>query len=133
HREAAAIFLGAAARRFGRGRRTRRTGAGTPWRARTLVLLDLRNDVAQVDRRGAELQAGGGGGFRLFLVVAESLLGFLLGLALGFLVVTAAIVLVALARLGGLALGALDRVARVAAERLRLGDATLLGLANLGA
>src|SRR5947207_1694952 len=60
---------------------------------------------------------------RLGLVLAaEPLLGFLLGLALGFIVVSPAIVLLALARLGGLALGALDRFAHLTDLCLLLGD-----------
>ena len=68
----------------------------------------------------------------LFFLAAEALLGDLVGLALGLLVVAAAILLGALARFGGLALGAFDRVALGADLRLFLGDLAFLGLAHLG-
>src|SRR5436190_2246462 len=66
-----------------------------------------------------------------FFFAAEALLGDFVGPALGFLVVTAALVLSALARLGGLALGALDCVALLTDLRLFLGDLAFFGLAHL--
>ena len=53
-----------------------------------------------------------------------------LGLALGFLVVFAALLLLALARFGGLALGTLDRFAARAPAGLFLGNLALFGFAD---
>src|SRR3981189_769578 len=98
------LFCGPA--RGGCGAGAARARAPPPaGRARRVVVLDLGLDVAQVDRNGG----GGSGRLGLRLVVAEALLGFLLGLALGLVVVTAAIFLIALARFGALPLGPLDR------------------------
>src|SRR6185436_19202883 len=69
---------------------------------------------------------------RLGLVLAEALLGFLLGPFLGLFVVLAAALFVALARLGSIALGALARVAFEAPARLFLGDLALFGLSYTG-
>ena len=66
----------------------------------------------------------------LDLVVAETLLGDFAGLALGFLVVLAALVFLALARFGGFALGLVDHFAALPAARLFLGDLALFGFAH---
>ena len=66
-------------------------------------------------------------------LAAEALLGDLVGLALGFFVVLAALVFVALARFGGFALGRVDLLRGCCADaRLFLGDLALLGLAQAG-
>src|SRR3981081_2666889 len=119
----ARVGFGAVAGRAGPPPRRggRRGAAAAAGRARRVVVLDLGLDVAQVDRNGG----GGGGRLGLRLVVAEPLLGFLLGLPVGLGGGAAAVFLVALARFGALALGALDRVALVAAARLDFGDAAL--------
>src|SRR5262249_21317458 len=67
-------------------------------------------------------------GLGLRFVLAEPLLGLLLGFAFGFFFVAAPIFLLALARLGSFALGALATLAVGATTRLLLGDAALLGL-----
>src|SRR5262249_15266451 len=113
--EAAAALLGPGAGRLGGGRGTRGTGTATRG-SRRFFLLGLERCRAR---------AGGGA---LFLL-AEALLGFQLGLALGFLVVAAAILLLALARLGGLALDLFAALAVGAAPRLVLGDTAFLGFA----
>ncbi len=68
----------------------------------------------------------------LRLVVAEALLGFLLGLLLRLVVVTAALVLGLLAGLGGFAFGLLDAFAAGAARGFLFGDPALFDFANLG-
>src|SRR5215203_1342084 len=64
--------------------------------------------------------------------LAETLLGDLVGLALGLVVVTAAIVFLALAGFGSLTLDALDRVALGADLRVFLGDLAFFGLPQAG-
>src|SRR5450631_3989919 len=63
-------------------------------------------------------------------IVAETLLCDFAGLALGFLVVLAALVFLALARIGGFALGLVDDFAALATARLFLGDLALFGVAR---
>ena len=114
----------AGARRLRRRRRTR-GAAPAPRRTRTaLVFVGFERERARARPR---LQP------RLRFVAAEPLLGDLVGLALGFFVVPAALFFVALARFGGLALGALDapRAAR-GCLRLFLGDLAFFGLAHAG-
>lgn len=127
------LFLGGVAGRLRRRRRTGRAGAATH-KTRRFFLVRLQHRGAGVDGgRGRGGRGGNGRGLRLRgLVVAEALLGLLLGLALGFLVVAAALFLVALARFRRLALDPLGRFALVAAARLFLGDLALFRLAHLG-
>src|SRR5579883_2551541 len=108
--------------------------ARAPRRARTLVVVGLGNDLAQVEGRARGLRPGGrGGGLGLRLAVAEALRRLPLGALFRLLLVAAAILLLALARFGGLALALLDGLPFAAAGLLCLGDAAFLGLAYLGA
>src|SRR5262249_60656991 len=92
------------------GRRSRPGGPrAATCRSRRLLLLGLLNDTARTDRR----DRGSGrlcSGLWLGFVIAETLLGLGLCLALRLLVVAATLVLFALSRLGRLLLGALGRL-----------------------
>ena len=119
--EPAAPLLRAGTGRLGGGGGAR--GAGTAARgSRRLFLLRLDGRAARAGRQCGPL------GF----ILAEALLGLLLGLALGLLFVAAAILLLALARLRGVALQPLAALAVGPAPRFLLGDAALLGLADAG-
>ena len=132
-REPAALLLGSGPRRLRRGDRPRDTTAGSADGSRRLFLVGLLDGGPHIDRRG-------GGRCRCrcrrrglgLLVLAEPLLGFGLGPALGLVVVAAPLVLVVLARLGGVAFHTLAGFALVAAARLFFGDLALFGLADLG-
>src|SRR4029079_10209609 len=109
-RQSAATLLGAGGRtgRLGRGGGTcgGATGAAPPG---SVVVFHLSD-------------GGTSAGTRWCFVRAETLLGFLLGLALGFLFVTAAIVFVFLARFRRVTLLELARIAFLTTGRLFLGD-----------
>src|SRR5262249_36843848 len=125
HREAAAVLLGPSARGPRRGCGAGGSaGAAAAARTREFVVLGFGYRVAEADRHACGL---------LRLVVAEALLGFLLGLALGLVVVPPALFLLALARLCGFTLYPLARVALAAAALLLCPHAAFLGLANLRA
>src|SRR5262249_21157828 len=96
---------------------------------RRLFLVGFLNDVARADGRGRH---GDGlrGSLRLGFLVAEALLCLGLCLALGFLVVAAALFLLALARFGGLSLGVLGRFSFLAPTCGLLGNPPFLGLVN---
>src|SRR5262249_13652450 len=85
-RQAAAPLLGTGTRRLGGGSRAGDTAGATTRRARRLVIIRLQRDRS----RGSGHRSLG------LFVLAETLLGFLLGLALGFLVVPAALFFLAL-------------------------------------
>jgi hypothetical protein len=107
-REAATLFRNATARRFrSRSRNAGRAHAAA--RRPAIIIVGLRRNHARALRTR---------GFFL----AEALLGDFVSLALGLLIVPAALFLGALARLGGLTLGTLDRVALRADLRLFLGN-----------
>src|SRR5207248_549777 len=114
--QSAAPLLRSDPRGFGGRHGTR--GAGTARAPRRLLFLGLQ--------RGA----GPGQPRTLRLFLAEPLLGFLLGLALGFLFVSPAVLLLALARFGGFALQFLTAFAVGPATRFLFGDAPFLGLAH---
>src|SRR5262249_39186780 len=100
-------------------RRGRRAGGARATCPRSFLFIDPADlGAGQTPRLGS----------RLFL--AEALLGLLLGLALGFLIVPAALLLLALAGLCSLALGAFSRLALLAQTRLLLGDLAFLGIAQ---
>src|SRR5262249_8508677 len=116
-REPSAVFLSAAARRFRRRRRSRRTG--TAARTRGLVVVGLeRRSRARPCRRNA--------------VLAEAFLRLLLGLELGLKVVFAALLFVGLACFGGLAFGALGGLAHTADKRFLFRNLALFGFAQPG-
>jgi hypothetical protein len=120
---AAPLFADAPRGRPRRRCRTRHTARTAPCGAWSLFFL----------RR--ELLCAGSGShrdFRLGLVFAEALLCLLLGLALGFLVVAATVLLLALARLGGFTLGLLGQFANGAAARLFFGNLAFFSFAHLG-
>ncbi len=119
-REAAALFLGGRPRGGPRGdNRTGGTTGAAPHRARRLVLFGFE--------RGPCCRRCGP---RLGFLAAETLLGDLVGLALGFLVVLAAIFFLVLARFGGDTLLLLALLAFAAPARFLLGDLALLSLAH---
>src|SRR5262249_51645536 len=107
-----APLLRARTSRLRGGRRSRRAGAAAG--ARGLVVVGFGHRLGAQRRRRAGLRFG--------LVLAEPLLGFLLGLAFGLFVVTPALFLLALARFGGVALSALAAFAIGAPARLFLGN-----------
>ncbi len=109
--EAAAAFFGAAAGRFGCRRRPRRCAGATADVARCFFVVGLEHWS-----RGAGLRSRGDG------VGAKALLGDFVGLALGFLVVLAALFFVGLAGFRRDALGAIGFFAAMAHPRLFLGD-----------
>ena len=113
----AAAFLHRRATRRGRtcGGRTR--GAGTARHTRRFVVV------------GFKCEAGARSG-TLGLFLAETFLGDFVGLALGFLVVLAAVVFLALARFRGLTLGLVDDLAGGTAAGLFLGNLALFRLAD---
>src|SRR5664279_2237756 len=114
-REPAALFRRRATRRGGTCRgRTR--GAGTARLRRPVIVFDFQRHAAWT--RLADF------------ILAKTLLGDFAGLALGFLVVLAALVFLTLARLGGFALGLVDDFAALAAARFFLGDLALFGFAH---
>jgi hypothetical protein len=115
-RQAAAAFLRAGAGRLRRRRRTRCAAAPRPW---GFIVLGFE--------RGTRAGRTGDKG-----ILAEALLGFLLGAAFGFLVVAAPIFLVALARFRGLAFGPFCVLANLAIAFLLLGDLAFFGFAEPG-
>ncbi len=119
-REAAAPLLGGDARRLGRRRRTRRTATDTAPHARGFVVVGFLGGT-----RTARL---GGRSF----VAAEALLGDLVGFALGFFVVFAAVFLAALARFSRRALGTLGFLAQRADTGIFLGNFAFFRLAEPG-
>ena len=100
--------LGRAGRRCGGGCRARRRRRAAARRRGRFVFF------------GFERQPGaraGGAGCAVVFLLAEALLGDLVGLALGLVVVLAALVFLALARFGGVALGLLDGFALLRGSR----------------
>ena len=117
-RQTAALLRGTRARRLrGSGGPYRGTAHTAPRRTAIVILGFRRNDARAFRAR------------RFFF--PKSLLRDLVGLALGLLVVTAALFLGTLARFGRIALRAVDRIALRADLRLFLGDLALFGLAHL--
>ena len=117
-RQTAALLRGARARRLRGGGGPHRGTAHTAPRRTAIVILGFRRNDARAFRAR-----------RFFF--PKALLGDLVGLALGLLVVTAALFLGTLARFGRIALRAVDRIALRADLRLFLGDLALFGLAHL--
>src|SRR5262249_53299504 len=113
-----APLLRAGPRRLG-GRHRTGGARAPPGRARRLLFVGLERGAGQAEHR-----------LGLCFVLAEPLLGFLLGLALGLFVVAAPVLFLALAPFRCLALQPLAALALGAPVRLLLGDAALLGLAQ---
>src|SRR5450755_1799543 len=130
--------------RLGGGLALEPLGAAAERRDRTLAHLvgaqrgDQREAAALFRRRATRrsrtcrgrTRGAGTARLRRPFIVAETLLGDFAGLALGFLVVLAALVFLALARIGGFALGLVDDFAALATARLFLGDLALFGFAH---